>query len=74
MLQGTIHSYDEKTGAGLIWDDARTEYAFDRESFRHTGIRLFRLGQRVKFRVEGEGRRRRIVDLTILTMEHVPPP
>jgi 2-phospho-L-lactate/phosphoenolpyruvate guanylyltransferase len=68
MPQGTIKTYDEQSRSGVILDDQRTELPFDAESFRASGIRLFRLGQRVKFRLEGEGARRKVRDLTIVTL------
>lgn len=65
MLQGTIKLYNEATRSGIILDDAGAEFAFDYESFRTTGMRLFRLGQRVKWRPE-EGTKVR--ELTLLTL------
>lgn len=68
MPQGTIKTYDESSRSGIILDDAKTELAFDEESFRHSGVRLFRIGQRVKFQVVGEGSKARVRDLTIVTL------
>lgn len=68
MTQGTIKSFDPATRTGVLLDDAQNEYAFDYESFRNTGARLFRLGQRIKFRATGEGRRAKVHDLTIITL------
>lgn len=67
MPQGTIKEYHPGTRSGLILDDAKTEIAFDFESFRTSGLREFRLGQRVKFRLEGEAPRRKVRDLTIVS-------
>lgn len=67
-MQGTIKTYDETKKSGLILDDGAKEYAFDHESFRTTGMRLFRLGQRVSFAVDGEGTKTKIRDLRILTV------
>lgn len=68
MPQGTIKSYDERARSGIILDDAAREISFDHESFRTSGIRLFRIGQRVKFALTGEGDRTKCHDLTIVTL------
>ena len=68
MAQGTIKTYDERSRSGIILDDAATEIAFDQDSFRTSGIRLFRIGQRVKFHLTGEGERTKVHDLTIVTL------
>lgn len=69
MAQGTIKTYDEQTKSGVILDDAKKEYTFDHEAFRNTGVRLFRLGQRVKFHVIGDGERTKVRDLTLVTLQ-----
>lgn len=68
MPQGTIKSYDEAARSGIIIDDTRVELAFDAASFAGSGLRMLRLGQRVRFTVEGEGDATRIRDLNILTL------
>jgi len=68
MPQGTIKTYDESSRSGVIMDDQKTELAFDAESFRQSGVRLFRLGQRVKYQIVGSGERARVRDLTIVTL------
>lgn len=67
MPQGTIRAYNQQSRSGLILDDAKNELAFDHDSFRNTGMREFRIGQRVKFSVEGEPPRQHVRDLTIVT-------
>lgn len=67
MPQGTIKTYNAGTRSGIIMDDAKTEIAFDFESFRTSGLRELRLGQRVRFRYEGEPPRRKVRDLTIVS-------
>lgn len=64
MPQGTIKTYDERTKTGVLIDDQRVEHGFDHEAFRFTGARSFRLGQRVRYELQGE----RVTDLAILTM------
>lgn len=63
MGQGTIKSYDERARSGWILDDAHNEIAFDFESFRDMGVRLFRIGQRVKWQSEGD----KVRSLTLVT-------
>jgi len=65
--QGTIRTYNEQSRSGLILDDGKVELPFDQESFRNTGIREFRIGQRVKFSVVGEPPRQKVRDLTIVS-------
>ena len=67
MPQGTIKAYNEQSRSGLILDDAKRELTFDTEAFRNTGIREFRIGQRVRFRLEGEQQRPKVRDLTIVS-------
>jgi len=67
MPQGTIRVYNAQSKSGLILDDAKQELAFDSESFRNTGMREFRIGQRVRFRVEGDAPRQKVRDLTIVS-------
>lgn len=67
MPQGTIRAYNAQSRSGLILDDAKNELPFDWESFKETGIREFRIGQRVKFKVEGQPPRPKVRDLTIVS-------
>ncbi len=67
MPQGTIRVYNDESRSGLILDDNKSELSFDQESFRNTGIREFRIGQRVKFSVIGEPPRQKVRDLTIVS-------
>ena len=67
MPQGTIRAYNVESRSGVILDDAKEELPFDFESFRSSGIREFRLGQRVKYSVAGEPPRRKVRDLTIVS-------
>jgi 2-phospho-L-lactate guanylyltransferase len=68
MPQGTIKTYDESSRSGVIMDDQKNELAFDAESFGRSGVRMFRLGQRVKYQIVGQGERARVRDLTIVTL------
>lgn len=65
--QGTIKTYDDSTHGGTLLDDQQNEYAFGPESYRESGLREFRLGQRVKFTADGDPPNVRISDLTIVS-------
>lgn len=67
MAQGTIRAFNSQSRSGLILDDSQTEFPFDFDSFRDSGMREFRIGQRVKFRVEGDEKRPKVRDLTIVS-------
>jgi cold shock CspA family protein len=68
MLQGTVKSFDKDTKAAVVLTDARREYAVPPEAFARSGLRALTLGQRVKFRVEGEGEAARVTYVNILTL------
>jgi cold shock CspA family protein len=68
MPQGTIKTYDETSHSGVIMDDQKRELAFDADSFRHSGVRLFRIGQRVKYQLVGHDERAQVRDLTLVTL------
>ncbi len=67
MPQGTIRAYNAQSRSGLIIDDAKQELTFDFDSFKESGIREFRLGQRVKFLTEGDAPRVKVRNLTIVS-------
>jgi cold shock CspA family protein len=68
MPQGTIKTYDTTNRSGVIMDDQQRELAFDADSFRHSGVRLFRIGQRVKYQLVGQAERAQVRDLTLVTL------
>jgi cold shock CspA family protein len=65
--QGTIRAYNVQSRSGLILDDNKNELSFDQEAFHTTGIREFRIGQRVKFDLVGDASRQKVRDLTIVS-------
>ena len=67
MPQGTIRTYNAQTHSGIIMDDTKVEIPFDHDAFRNTGVREFRIGQRVKFSLQGEPPRAKVRDLTIVS-------
>ena len=68
LLQGTVKSFDQASKAAVVVTDTRIEYEVPPEAFRRSGLRMLQLGQRVKFRVEGEGGDARVTYVNILTL------
>lgn len=64
-VQGTARVFDPATRTGTVLLDDGTELAFDGAAFDAGGLRLLRLGQRVKMRRDETGR---IVALTLVTL------
>ena len=67
MPQGTIRTYNAQSRSGLILDDTKKELAFDLDSFRDSGVREFRIGQRVKFDLIGDPDRPKVRELQIVS-------
>lgn len=63
-MQGTVKTYDEQSRNGVILDDTLGEHPFDAQSFAGSGLRMLRLGQRVRFNLDGT----RVKDLNIITL------
>ena len=66
MPQGTIRSYDAESGRGSLLDDGLVERSFDREQVRASGLRELRIGQRVRFVLEGADER--VTQLNIVSL------
>lgn len=69
MAQGTIKAYDQATRSGSLLMEDHTEVAIDPTSLEGAGIRLLRLGQRVKFDLTDEDGRKVARSLRIVTIE-----
>jgi cold shock CspA family protein len=54
MPQGTIKDFDIRTGTGTVVQDDLVELVFDTETFLASGLEELRLGQRVRFRRDGD--------------------
>jgi cold shock CspA family protein len=65
-MQATVARFDEPTGTGSVVFDDGVELPFDANAFARSGLRLLRLGQRVRVELAADGRR--VVALTILTL------
>lgn len=68
MHQGTIKEYDPGTRSGIVIDDQKNELYFDLDSFKGTGMREFRMGQRVRYTIQGDAPRQKVRDLILLTL------
>jgi len=67
MAQGTIKHFDEATREGSLLLDDRTEVRIDPSSMERSGVRLLRIGQRVRFDLAEEGGSQVARRLTIVT-------
>jgi cold shock CspA family protein len=50
-MQGTVASFSQQTNSGTVLLDDGTELPFSADAFAASGMRMFRLGQRVKLKV-----------------------
>jgi len=64
-VQATVATFDHATGAGTVLTDDGRRVDFDADAFVAGGLRLLRLGQRVRLEYAGE----RVARVTIYTLE-----
>ncbi|GAA3743329.1 hypothetical protein GCM10022379_10850 [Micromonospora maritima] len=64
-MQGTVATYDASTRSGVLLLDDGTELAFPARAFDASGLRLLRLGQRVRVERDAAGE---VVRVTLPTM------
>jgi len=64
-VQATVRSFDAGSRSGTVLLDDGTELSYDRPAFDAGGIRLLRVGQRVRIEVDGP----RVTFLTIATLQ-----
>ena len=69
MTQGTIKDFDEETRSGVLVTEDRSEVRIDATSLEGAGIRMLRLGQRVKFDLVEEAGAKIARSLRIVTFE-----
>ena len=67
MPQGTVKHFDIATHTGTILLDDQEELPIDGETFASSGLLELRLGQRVRFEVEGSGDERRVRHLNLVS-------
>lgn len=65
LRQGTVTGFDPASRSGRMVTDDGAEIFFDPDAFDAGGLRLLRVGQRVKAQVSTDGRVRRITLLTL---------
>lgn len=63
-MQGTVSTFDPRQRCGRILLDDGTALDFDAQAFDASGLRLLRLGQRVRL----DSRDGRITSLRLITM------
>ncbi|MFO7960647.1 MAG: hypothetical protein R6U94_06860 [Nitriliruptoraceae bacterium] len=68
MPQGTIKVFDASNSEGTLLDDGLRELRFDREAFVASGLRELRIGQRVRFELEGDQDDPRVSHLNIVSL------
>jgi cold shock CspA family protein len=68
MPQGTIRDFDPHNGRGSLLDDGLLEHVFDREAFTASGLQELRIGQRVRFELEGDAEDARVAHLNIVSL------
>ena len=67
MAQGTVKYFDSATKTATIVLDDQTELPVDTETFVSSGLLELRLGQRVRFEIDGSGDGRRVRDLNLIS-------
>ena len=68
-MQATVRSFNAETRSGTVLLDDGLELPYESVGFDAGGLRLLRVGQRVRMRLEGEPRR-----ITFLTVTTLPDP
>ncbi|MEU2183530.1 hypothetical protein [Streptomyces thermolilacinus] len=66
-MQATAYTYDPETRSGSVLLDDGTPVEFGADAFDAGGLRLLRVGQRVRIETEGEGGSLRITLVTLQT-------
>ena len=67
-MQATVRTFDATTRAGSVLLDDGTELPYDDRAFDAGGLRLLRVGQRVRISVAGDPGDRRVTFLTVATL------
>jgi cold shock CspA family protein len=69
LPQGTIKDYDPRSRTGTLFMDDESEVHIDATSVEGAGIRILRIGQRVKFDVAEVSGKRMARTLRIVTFD-----
>jgi hypothetical protein len=62
--QGTIRNFDVATRTATLLDDALVEHAVDADAVVASGLMELRIGQRVRYELDGE----RVTHLNIVSL------
>ncbi|MGI9015665.1 MAG: cold-shock protein [Euzebya sp.] len=68
MPQGTIKSFDAQTHTGSLVLDDLSELTYDADTFAVSQLLELRIGQRVRFEIEGSSDDRRVTNLQIVSL------
>jgi 2-phospho-L-lactate guanylyltransferase len=66
--QGTIRTFDTASGSGSLLDDALNELRFGGRAMQASGLREFRIGQRVRFTLVPGGDADEVATLNIVSL------
>jgi 2-phospho-L-lactate guanylyltransferase len=64
-MQGTVSEFDPGTGAGAVLRDDGQRVGFPAEAFAASGLRLLRVGQRVRLEQGADGTVTRVALVTM---------
>ncbi|HEY9375857.1 MAG TPA: hypothetical protein VIQ02_02015 [Jiangellaceae bacterium] len=67
-MQATIAAFDPVTRSGSVLLDDGTELPYAADAFDAGGLRMTRVGQRVRIRTVGSGADLRVAFLTLVTL------
>ena len=68
VVQATVRQFDPDSRSGTVVLDDGVELPFDAPAFDQSGLRLLRLGQRVRIGVAGTGADQHVTFLTLATL------
>ncbi len=68
MTQGTVRDFDAQERTGTLLMDDRTSVEIDATSVEGSGLRVLRIGQRVRFDLVEEGGRKVARTLRLVTL------
>ncbi len=67
MPQGTVKHFDLQSRTATVLLDSQEELPIDAETFVRSGLLELRLGQRVRFEIEGQAEQRRVRNLRLVS-------
>jgi hypothetical protein len=67
-MQGTVRDFSEETRSGSVVLDDGTVLPLTAQAFSSSGLRMLRMGQRVRLVTDGEGEARRVQQIELATL------